>query len=304
MKTTDSLERNRSVSIVIRTLNEGRYLDELLQAIKKQTIDRMSVETLIVDSGSTDNTLQIAERHQCKIVHIQREEFSFGRSLNLGCNASLGEYFVFISGHCIPTDQNWLMALIEPFSDSSVAVTYGRQMGGSESKFSEQCLFEKYFPASGTGEHQSPYFCNNANSAFRRDAWAKFRFDESLTGLEDMHLARKLWEDGMRTVYAPSAAVYHHHHERWRQVKRRYEREAIALQKIMPEFHIHLSDFIRYFMAALWSDSRRAIGQRVFWSRCKEILFFRFCQYYGVWKGNHQHRQLSRREKEKYFYPT
>lgn len=293
-----------NVSIVIRTLNEAKYLDNALAAIAQQDYAAGKVETVIVDSGSTDPSLIIAAKHGCRIVHIKREDFSFGRSLNVGCKAASGEALVFISGHCVPTEPSWLSELIKPFANNEIAVAYGRQIGGPETKFSEHCLFEKYFPATGIGDHQAPFFCNNANAAFRRTAWEKFQFDEMLTGLEDMHLAKKLWENGLSTVYVPSAVVFHYHHERWRQVKRRYEREAIALQKIMPEFHVHFSDFIRYFTAAVFGDAQRAAKQQQLFSRLGEIIAFRFCQYYGVWKGNHQHRQLSSREKDKYFYPN
>lgn len=258
----------------------------------------------MVDSGSTDETLAIVERHGCKIVHIRREDFSFGRSLNVGCDAARGEFLVFISGHCVPTDSLWLWQLLLPFRDERVAVTYGRQQGGAETKFSEHCLFEKYFPSVGDGGHQAPFFCNNANSAFRRTAWAAFRFDETLTGLEDMHLARRLWQGGGRIAYVPRAAVYHYHHERWRQIMRRYEREAIALQKIMPEIQVQWHDAVRYFLAAVMGDSARALAQKCFWRRLGEIMVFRYCQYAGAWKGNHTHRRLSYREKEKYFYPN
>lgn len=291
-------------SIVIRTLNEARYLGDVLAAISRQTYPAPCREVVIVDSGSTDSTLEIAQAHGCRIVHITRAQFSFGRSLNVGCDVALGEYLVFISGHCVPADPDWLWELVIPFRDEEVAVSYGRQIGGPETKFSEHCLFEKYFPASAADGHQAPFFCNNANSAFRRTDWAVHRFDETLTGLEDMHLAKARWEQGRKVAYAPRACVYHYHHEKWRQVLRRYEREAIALQRIMPEIHVHWHDALRYFFAGILGDSARALSQREFWRRVGEIFAFRFCQYFGAWRGNHGHRSLSRREKEKYFYPN
>lgn len=290
-------------SIVIRTLNEGRYLDQVLTSVARQDYPTEALEVVVVDSGSEDDTLSIAARHGCRIVHIRREDFSFGRSLNLGSDHADGEILIFISGHCVPTGNRWLSELVTPFQQEEVAVTYGRQQGGPESKFSEHCLFEKYFPVQGNGDHQAPFFCNNANSAFRRTAWSLHRFDETLTGLEDMHLSRRLWEAGQRVVYAPEASVYHYHHESWRQVMRRYEREAIALQKIMPEIHIHWHDALRYFAAGVLSDTSKALVSRMLLRSFSEIIAFRYCQFAGAWKGNHTHRQLSRREKEKYFYP-
>lgn len=291
-------------SIVIRTLNEGRYLDRVLSAVARQNYPAPCREVVVVDSGSNDSTLDIASRHGCRVVRIAREEFSFGRSLNLGCDAARGEYLVFISGHCVPTDDEWLWRLLLPFRDADVAVTYGRQIGGPETRFSEHCLFEKYFPAAAADVHQAPFFCNNANAAFRRSAWAPHRFDETLTGLEDMHLARRLFEEGRRVVYAPAAVVHHFHHETWPQVRRRYEREAIALRRILPEIHVHWHDALRYFAAGVLGDSAKALAGREFWRHAAGIVAFRFCQYHGAWRGNHAHRALSRRKKEKYFYPN
>lgn len=291
-------------SIVIRTLNEARYLGEALEAIARQDYPAPCREVLVVDSGSTDQTIEIAQAHGCRLVHIKREEFSFGRSLNLGCEQAKGQFLVFVSGHCVPTNPQWLWELLLPFRDEKVAVTYGRQQGGPATKFSEHCLFEKYFPAAGDGGHQAPFFCNNANSAFRRSAWLEHRFDETLTGLEDMHLARKLWSVGHRVVYAPRASVFHYHHEKWRQVMRRYEREAIALHRIMPEIHVHWHDALRYFLAGVLGDSARALTQKCLLRCFGEIVAFRYCQFLGAWKGNHLHRRLSAKEKDKYFYPN
>lgn len=289
-------------SIVIRTYNEARYLPELLLSITEQTVPASEREVILVDSGSTDNTLDIAQRHDCRIVHIKQSEFSFGRSLNLGCDVAFGRNLVFISGHCVPTGRTWLSDLIAPLEAGEAAVTYGRQEGGPETKFSEHMLFAKYFPATDSPP-PNEFFCNNANAAVRRDAWARHRFDESLTGLEDMHLARKLVQEGGRVRYVPTASVFHYHHETWRKVKTRYEREAIALQKIMPEVHVNTLDAFRYWMAGVFGDWARALAQKQFFRHALSVVCFRFCQYYGTWRGNHIHRQLSHKAKEKYFYP-
>jgi glycosyltransferase involved in cell wall biosynthesis len=289
-------------SIVIRTHNESRYLPELLLSIREQSIPSDQYEVVIVDSGSTDATLDIAKRHGCRIQHIRQSEFSFGRSLNVGCDAALGRFLIFISGHCVPVGHKWLENLLVPLESKEAHITYGRQEGGVETRFSEHMLFAKYFPAADVPP-PNEFFCNNANSAIVRDIWAKYRFDETLTGLEDMHIARQVVADGGKVRYVPSASVYHFHHESWSRVKRRYEREAIALQKIMPEVHVHASDAIRYFIAAVLGDWAKAISQNQFLKRGWEISCFRFCQYYGTWRGNHMHRNLSRRAKERYFYP-
>lgn len=289
-------------SIIIRTYNEGAHIQALLDGIALQRIDHHEVETIVVDSGSTDHTMRIAEAFGVRLLHIKKEEFSFGRSLNIGCAAARGDVLVFVSGHCLPATQDWLSNLIHPLGKEQVAYSYGRQIGNGHSYLSECQIFEKYFP-NDSRIPQEGFYCNNANSALLKSVWQEHRFDEELTGLEDMKLAKRLVYEGLKVAYVASAPVFHLHQESWRQVKRRFEREAIALQQIMPEVHLSLIDFVRYWMSAAMLDLRAAKKDGVALRRAKEIVLYRLMQYWGAYIGNHMHRQLSRRRKELYYFP-
>lgn len=290
-----------TASIVIRTYNEEQHLAQVLEAVASQDVD-FDLEAIIVDSGSTDGTLRIANKYKCRILHIEKSTFSFGRSLNIGCQAAIGNVLAFISGHCIPASRHWVRELVAPLSGNSVAYVYGSQLGNGNSKFSECQLFAKSYP-----EHrripQDGFFCNNANAALLKSVWLEHPFDEELTGLEDMGLAKKLVEYGYRIGYVPEAPVFHLHDEDWGQIKRRFEREAIALQRIMPEIHVTFFDFLRYFSSGVLLDSTDALKQGVLFKTAKEILLFRLMQFWGTYCGNHDHRKLSKEWKEKYFYP-
>jgi len=291
------------VSIVIRTLNEAEHLEDLLRSIGAQKLLNIAHEVVLVDSGSTDDTLAIAQRYGCVIRHINREEFSFGRSLNVGCEAALGEVLVIISGHCVPTGTEWLEKLCEPILDGKASYVYGRQVGGANSHFSECRIFAKYFPEQSRVP-QEGFFCNNANAAISRDAWARHRFDENLTGLEDMELAKRLVAGGEKIAYVAEASVYHYHSETWERIKRRFEREALALQAIMPQIHIGGLDLVRYILSSIWYDWRSARAHGVL-ARCAvEIVRYRFNQYWGSYIGNNDHRRLSHEQKEQYFFPN
>jgi FkbM family methyltransferase len=76
----------RSISVVIRCLNEADGIGRLLQGIAAQTVKADQI--VVVDSGSTDGTLAIARRHNVDIHKIKPAEFSFGRSLNRGIAAA------------------------------------------------------------------------------------------------------------------------------------------------------------------------------------------------------------------------
>lgn len=291
-----------SVSIVIRTLNEGKWLRQLLEAVGSQALSQGGHETIIVDSGSTDGTLDIAREYQCRVISIRKEEFTFGRSLNRGCAAAEGRNLAFISGHCIPTNGTWLRDLVAPLESGDAQYAYGRQLGYQTTRFSEKQIFEKYFPASRQFA-QGGFFCNNANAALRRDVWVNHPFDEELTGLEDMQLGKRLLAAGMKLAYVPEAGVFHIHEENWAKIRLRYEREAIALQQIMPEVHLNMSDFLRYFISAVLHDSGAALQEKVLLRFFPEIVAFRLNQYWGSYRGNNDHRRLSLQNKERYFYP-
>ncbi|WP_421788183.1 glycosyltransferase [Hyphobacterium sp.] len=290
-------------SIVIRTYNEGKWLGEVLEACAAQDNGEFSHEVVIVDSGSTDDTLAIAEQHGARVTHIKKSDFTFGRSLNVGCEFAEGRFLVFISGHCIPVGDQWLVNLIRPLHEGTVSFTYGRQQGRpGVTKFSEEQLFRKYFPEHGSIP-QEGFFCNNANSAVLKEIWKTYKFDEEVTGLEDMVMGKRLVADGHKIGYVADASVIHLHEETWSKVKTRYEREAIALQGIMPEVHIRFRDFIRFTVAGIMYDMSEALNQRVFWKEAGSIFMFRLMQYWGSYRGNNDHRKLSQERKDRYFYP-
>ncbi|MEH6587173.1 MAG: glycosyltransferase [Halioglobus sp.] len=289
------------VSVVIRTLNEEEHLEELLQAIAVQKVAAHEIETVIVDSGSTDSTLNIAERYGCRVTFISQADFSFGRSLNIGCEFANGGYLVFVSGHCIPVDEDWLANLIKPLQENVASYSYGRQLGRDTTKYSEHRFFEKTFPEYSKIPQQG-YFCNNANAAITRESWQQFKFDEELSGLEDMHLAQQLVNSEGNVAYVADAPVYHIHNESWKQVRIRYEREAYALHQIMPQLHFTLGDFARYFLSGTLSDTSAAIREGRFLREFPGIFIFRLMHYWGTYKGNHEVRRLSHELKQRYFY--
>ncbi len=115
--------RQPRVSIIFGALNEEKWFVDALRACQDQSFNGPDVEIVLVDSGSTDGTLEIADRFGCKIVSIKQEEFSFGRSLNYGCKAAPGDYLVFTLVHCVPSEETWLENLI-----ASLEAGYARKL--------------------------------------------------------------------------------------------------------------------------------------------------------------------------------
>jgi glycosyltransferase involved in cell wall biosynthesis len=292
---------NPRCSIVIRCYNEEKYIGKLLHGIMQQT--EKVVETVIVDSGSTDGTLKIASTFPVKIVQIAPEEFSFGRSLNIGCEEARGDYIVIASAHVYPLYKSWLSELLKPFENSKIGLVYGRQIGGRETRFSESQIFLKWYPPV-SADFQNHPFCNNANAAIRRSLWESYRYNEELTGLEDIDWANRLIKDGYRISYHADATVAHIHNEKPLQTFNRYRREAIALKKIFPDEKFYLWDFARLYLTNVFSDYNQAAASKHIIDCWLDILRFRLMQFWGTYRGFKDSDHVSERLKKTLYYPN
>jgi rhamnosyltransferase len=290
------------VSIIIRSFNEEKHIEDLLRGIAGQEIS-FACETILVDSGSTDRTTEIAYNYGVRILHIEPAEFSFGRSLNRGIELANGDFCVFISAHCYPLNKHWLENLIRPFSDETIALVYGMQRGNEKTKYSEHQIFKRWFPQINSGKQDSP-FCNNANAAIRRSLFLKYKFNETLTGLEDLDWAKKVISEGYYLYYAADAPVIHVHEETYLQVFRRYEREAVAMRAIFHLATFTIFDFIKLFMFNIFSDYISALRESFFLQNLAGIPAMRFCQFLGTYRGYHLRKPISGDLRQKFYYPS
>lgn len=291
-------------SIIIRSYNEERHIGRLLDGIDRQVLSEgVQVEIILVDSGSTDSTVSIASHMGAKVISISRDEFSFGRALNIGCSAAEGDILLFASAHVYPVYTNWIDKMIAPFKESQVALVYGRQVGNEFTRFSEHEIFARWFPHQSNYNQATP-FCNNANCAIRKELWREQPFDEQITGLEDIEWANKILVKGYRIVYEADAPIVHVHEETPSKIRNRYQREAIALRKIMPNIRFGLNDFIWLLITNIGSDLAHAVREKVLKKELIWILIFRFMQFYGTYLGHRQKGVVPKELKDRFYFPN
>lgn len=286
-------------SIVIRAYNEAQHIRRLLEGIRQQTLQ--DVEIILVDSGSTDRTVPIAESFGARIVRIPSNEFTFGRSLNVGLQAATRELVVIASAHVYPVYADWLEVLLRPFKDNDVALTYGKQRGPQSAYFSEQQVYRQWYP-DFSQPRQPTVFCNNANAAIRKSLWEKNRYDETLTGLEDLAWAKWAKEQGYDIAYVAEAEIIHVHTETPQAVFNRYRREAMAFKRIYPEAHFSLYDFLRLMSMNILSDLWYVVRQRDFWKHLSSIFWFRFMQFHGTRMGYRESGLITPQLRETFYY--
>jgi len=277
-------------SIVIRTLNEAKHLESLMQGIHSQSY--RDWEIVLVDSGSSDGSLELAERYGARIFHIPSHEFTFGRSLNWGCAEARGKYLVFASGHVWPITNSWLKNITRPFEDSSVAMVYGRQRGTDANRLSELRDLHMLFGSTSHILVDEPRG-NNGNSAVRKDLWKHQPFDETLTGLEDVDWARKVEQQGYRVYYAADASVRHVHEETLSQVYTRYLREAIATKRMFPHFRFTWQELLRGLPYAIVRDVLFALRYKHV-RKLPRVPATRVAHFLGIYRGVRHQTNLAR----------
>ncbi len=287
-------------SIVIRAYNEEKHLGRLLEGITHQTV--REVEIILVDSGSIDSTVSIAQTHGAKVVHIPPADFTFGRSLNKGIQNSTSGLIVIASAHVYPVYPDWLECLLRPFMDERVALVYGKQRGDALTKFSEQQIFRQWYPETDRIYQPSP-FCNNANAAIRRELWEKRPYNETLTGLEDVDWANWARSNVWEVCYSAHAEAVHAHSESPRGVYNRYRREGMGFKLIFPESHFNIYDFTRLSVSNILSDIYHATRQGVAAKNLLSIFWFRFMQFWGTYQGYRHSRAVDQHLRQTFYYP-
>lgn len=288
-------------SIIIRSYNEGKHIGRLLTGIEQQTM--RDVEVILVDSGSRDDTVRIAQEHGARVVQIAPEAFTFGRSLNLGIAVATGEFLVFASAHVYPIYPDWLEKLLEAFADPKIALVYGKQRGAETTKFSEDQIFKSWYP-NETQPYQDTAFCNNANAAVRRRLVVEHPYDEGLPGLEDLAWGQWALDSGYKIHYAPEAEIAHVHEETPRGVYNRYRREAIAFKHLYIHERFGFLDFVRLSVRNILKDSKYALQEKVFLKSFASIVWFRVCQFWGTYQGYRHHGPLTWSLRQRFYYPN
>lgn len=287
-------------SIIIRAYNEEKHIGRLFEGISHQ--NQKDLQVILVDSGSTDQTKEIALQHGAELISIQPQEFTFGRSLNMGIAKAGADLIVMASAHVYPVYPDWLETLLNPFTDEKTGLTYGKQRGAETTHFSENQIFHHWYPDRSVLNQNHP-FCNNANAAIRRSLWEIHPYDENLPGLEDLEWGKWVQQQGYSISYCAEAEVIHVHNENLSGIYNRYKREAMAFKAIYPHETFHRRDLIRLFIQNVLSDCKEAGRSRGLRANWWKIIGFRWRQFSGTYQGYHQSGPLTWQLKKAFYYP-
>jgi glycosyltransferase involved in cell wall biosynthesis len=200
------------VGVVIRTLNESELLGTCLTTLRSQE-GAFELDVIVVDSGSTDATIEIARSHGARVLEVSPADFDYSTSLNAGLAQVQGDLAVILSAHAIPVGRGWLLRMTEPFTDPHVAGVACRQVPWPDAPWQEVHRLRHQFPESSftVADDPSGVVFSNAASVIRLDVWRAEPF--SLPAAEDVEWAQRVVERGWQIVYTADVAVRHSHDE-------------------------------------------------------------------------------------------
>jgi glycosyltransferase involved in cell wall biosynthesis len=198
-------------------------LARLIRALELQTCRPGLV---LVDNDSTDDSVAVASRYGARIVRISRDEFSFGRAINVGVEAAPAEFVVLLSSHSLPLSSTFIEDCLRPFHDPEVGAAKCLKVNKCERWMDLSVLRGPV-----TWETPISDLPENNGCVFRKSVWSKFPFDETLEASEDRFWSFQILNAGY--AIAQTAALYKYcHRDRFWPSLRRFTREQVSLYRM------------------------------------------------------------------------
>jgi glycosyltransferase involved in cell wall biosynthesis len=204
-----TLNMDSEVSVVIPTFNRCRELVRALRSLPK------SVEIIVVDDGSTDDTRErVREFNHPQLTYVRKRNGGPASARNLGIERATGPIIAFTDDDCEPIGR-WPWTLVERLKGEGpqVAGVGGRVLPMRKGLISRYYDFHRIL--------EPPSSCSylvTANCAYRKSVLTRVGgFNESLTtpGGEDPELSVRIRRLGFRFVFEPTAVIRHDFRESW-----------------------------------------------------------------------------------------
>ena len=205
-------------SILVLAKDEAANIKLCLDAVFAQKAE-CKFEVIVIDSGSVDQTVEIARKYPLRLKEIPAQAFHHARTRNYAAELAKGQVLVYLAADAVPTTDGWLSALMENFAEPQVGAVYGRHLPKLGSTFERQDALEAVYGQERLVKNRGArerlgyryYHMSTVNAAVRRDVWEKTRFPEHLKVFEDLGIAKRILDGGWEIVYEPRASVYHSH---------------------------------------------------------------------------------------------
>jgi rhamnosyltransferase len=230
-------------SVIVRAKDKARTIERTLTLLRRQTVEP---EIIVVDSGSTDGTLDIARRFADRVIEIPGESFTYGGALNIGAREARASVHFALSAHCYPERVDWIERSLSHYERPDVAGTHGARYSPDGSP-----LTEVFYDSPGNARAHPDWGFSNHASSWRASAWEEFPFDEELSAAEDKEWALRVLDAGWTIAVDPELWVDMSHV--WRGLRNYYERQRRCAKAIATFIPIERYG-VREMIAEWWRD--------------------------------------------------
>jgi len=239
------------VTVIVRTFNVEWVIDQALAALMKQK--GVEIELMIVDSGSTDATLDMIDPYPHTFIEIEPGTYFPGKVLNRAVEESKTDLIVFINSDVVLLDEYAILKLINPLEETMTAASFGRQIVRPEADLWVRHDYERAFP----NTKDKPYWMHFSLpiAAMKRSAWKMQAFYTDAWGSEDTHWAVQIKNKGYNIAYVKDAIAMHSHNYTLKQLASRRRIEGEADVYIYPEKSVSLFSTLLSFAASSMRES-------------------------------------------------
>ena len=199
---------NKRVTIIMRCKNSDWVIAEALSALFSQHFK--DFELLVVDSGSTDRTLEFVSAYPCRLIEIAPEHYYPGKVLNEAvahCNSDL---IVFLNSDSVMLSPNSLGNLVSALDDENLVAAYGRQLARPEAETWVKRDYAASFPEHAQ-DKPSWITLSFPLAAIRQDALKQHAFYTDAWASEDTEWGEWARQMGHKIAYVPTATTMHSH---------------------------------------------------------------------------------------------
>lgn len=249
----------KAVSVIIPTKNAGKDFPILMKALNAQR-GFEKIEVVIIDSGSTDETLETAKLLGATVINIEPEDFSHSGARNLGAEAASGDYLLFMVQDALPPNDTWLATMYMTLIENDLAAVSCAETPREDADLFYRQNCWNYYNFLGVNNadrifslpknqdyvslRQNGQLSDLANF-ISRDIFMQYGY--RLNYAEDLDLGIRLIKDDHRLAFLGSSRVIHSHNRTPYYFLKRGFVDNIFLSDIFDDFvipQIQLKEFI------------------------------------------------------------